>query len=395
MVTGVLPNGGETPAAVQGCARVGRGSISALVPAKTAQACAVRDVSVTVGLRDAGRAGIVPGVVSSEDTAAGRVSGRRGARSGARGERALGALLVASGVGVAIACGGDEFTAGADGSSATSGDASGNGGSAGTGNGEAGAVGASGSNAQGGASTGSSSAGSGETTGSGSSSAAGNGGASSSPAAGSGGATGSGGGGASTGSGGTAAGDYADAQLIASCDASRGEVYDGAWFAVAGPYSSISPADSSGSFPMTSGGYIGTGAHVTGSVTSGDYAQIGHVMYRSSVLFDASAYDGISFYARAAAPLAVKVGLAQENNDPSYGLCVEDVTCYNYPASVVNVGTEWQRFVVPFSALASDPGQVEVAPTPGTIKHFQFSMPPGSFDFWIDELYFVRYEQAL
>jgi hypothetical protein len=33
-------------------------------------------------------------------------------------------------------------------------------------------------------------------------------------------------------------------------------------------------------------------------------------------------------------------------------------------------------------------------PTPATIKHFQFAMPPGSFDFWLDELYFVRYEPS-
>jgi hypothetical protein len=85
------------------------------------------------------------------------------------------------------------------------------------------------------------------------------------------------------------------------------------------------------------------------------------------------------------------VGLAQQNNDPTYGLCTEDVTCYNYPSVVVNVGPEWTRFVVPFSVLRSDAGRVEVAPTPATIKHFQFGMPAGSFDFWIDELYFVRF----
>ncbi len=183
---------------------------------------------------------------------------------------------------------------------------------------------------------------------------------------------------------------YVEVELISSCSGPRGENFDGAWFAGAGPDSSITPEDSSGTFSMTSGGYSGTSARVVGTVAPGDYAHVGHVMYRGSALFDASDYDGISFYAKAGAAIDVRVELAQENSDPFYGLCVEDVSCYNNPALTVAVGTEWTRYVVPFAALTTNPDLPLLAVTPGTIKHWQFAMPVGDFDFWLDDLYFVQ-----
>lgn len=183
---------------------------------------------------------------------------------------------------------------------------------------------------------------------------------------------------------------YTDAQLITSCSGPRGEVYDGAWFAISGEQSSIVPTDSSGSFPMSSGGVTGTAAHVTGNVAATDFASLGLVMYFGSAIFDASAYDGISFQAKAAAPLVVAVALAQENNDPSYGLCVEDVSCYNYPQVMLEIGTEWTRYVVPFAALTTDPSLPKLPTTPDRIKHWQFSFQTGDFDLWVDDVYFVQ-----
>jgi hypothetical protein len=183
--------------------------------------------------------------------------------------------------------------------------------------------------------------------------------------------------------------DYTDVVLIASGDGPRGESFEGAWFSVAGEASSIVPLNSSGSFPMVADGYRGMGARVTGTVGAADYASLGHVMYRGSDLFDASAYDGISFYAKGSARLQVSVALAQENNDPSYGLCEDDVSCYNYPSKTISVGTEWTRCVVLFEELAPNPDLPPLPVTPDRIKHWQFGMPSGAFDFSLDELYFV------
>jgi hypothetical protein len=143
---------------------------------------------------------------------------------------------------------------------------------------------------------------------------------------------------------------------------------------------------------MSAGGYAGKATHITGTVGAGDYAQLGINMQSGSALFDASAYDGISFWAKAAAVLPIRIEIAQQNNDPSYGLCTTGTTCYKYPHVPVTIATTWTRYVVPFSSMVSDPlpdgGLVPV--TPAAVKHFQFSMPVGAFDFWIDEVYFVR-----
>ena len=183
---------------------------------------------------------------------------------------------------------------------------------------------------------------------------------------------------------------YVDIQLITSCSGPRGEIFDGAWWAVAGPKSTIKPP-----VPMSSGGYLGTAAHVTGTRAGviEEYAKFGINMRRGGQgLFDASRYDGISFYARADKPMEIQVWMGQENTEPSCGLCAAMKTCYNSPKLAVTIGSVWSRFVVPFDALLSDPvpGGGRVPVTPATITQFGFTMPPGAFDFWIDEIYFVQ-----
>ena len=106
---------------------------------------------------------------------------------------------------------------------------------------------------------------------------------------------------ATGGAGGTSTGSvdpdaYADVELIATCDGPRTEICCGAWFSVAGPSSSIVPADSSGSFPTSEGGYSGKAVHVAGTLAADGYAQLGMNMCYASDLYDASAYDGISFW---------------------------------------------------------------------------------------------------
>jgi hypothetical protein len=142
---------------------------------------------------------------------------------------------------------------------------------------------------------------------------------------------------------------------------------------------------------MTSSGYIGSAARVFGTMAEADYAHVGHNMYRGAALFNASAYAGVSFYAKAASPISVRVGLGQQNNDPSYGVCTPDVTCYKYPEVTISVATAWTRYVVLFSEMQTSPPGI-VATTPATMKHIQFSMEAGAYDFYVDELYFVAPE---
>ena len=193
------------------------------------------------------------------------------------------------------------------------------------------------------------------------------------------------------GSGGGTRGDnvdpsrYIDIQLIASCSGPRGESFDGAWWSVAGPKSTIEP-HGPGTFFMSSGGYLGTAAHVTGTRSGAieEYVAFGINMRRGGQgLFDASRYDGISFYAKADKPMEIEVEMGQQNTVASGYIC---------PKLAVTIGTVWRRFVVPFGAFRSDPvpGGGRVPVTLATITQFAFRMPPGAFDFWVNEIYFVR-----
>ncbi len=87
---------------------------------------------------------------------------------------------------------------------------------------------------------------------------------------------------------------------------------------------------------MSAGGYAGSAAHVTGTAAAGDYVQLGVNMCYASDLFDASAYDGFSFWAKAATTLPIQVKLAQENNDPQYSLCDATGSCYLYARAADN-----------------------------------------------------------
>jgi len=199
-------------------------------------------------------------------------------------------------------------------------------------------------------------------------------------------------GGAVGGSGGTRGGNvdpsrYVDIQLIASCSGPRGECLDGAWWSAAGPKSTIKPPFRPGDpFSMTSGGYLGTAAHVTGTRAGAieEYVNLGINMRRGGQgFFDASRYQGISFYAKADKPMEIEVRMGQENTLANGTNC---------PKTAVTISTAWSRYVVPFDALVSDsvPGAGQVPVTPATITQFVFIMPPGAFDFWVDEIYFVR-----
>ena len=179
---------------------------------------------------------------------------------------------------------------------------------------------------------------------------------------------------------------YIDTQLITSCSGPLGEIFGGGWWSVTGPKSTIKPHVPPGDFSMSSGGYLGTAAHVTGARALGgvENAKLGVNLRRGGAPpFDASRYHGISFYAKADKPMEVQVGLGQENSV---------FYRYNNPKLAVTVGTTWSRYVVPFDAILSDPlpGGGRVPVTLATVDFLEFLMPVGAFDFWVDEIYFVR-----
>jgi hypothetical protein len=214
-------------------------------------------------------------------------------------------------------------------------------------------------------------------------------------APGGGGANGGGGSGGSTGAGGASGlldpNAYADSTLLASCDGifNEGVGLGGNWWTA---------MDGDGKFDQTfnlatmtdTGCYMGKCLHATGTVMTG-HALFGVNILENDGYYNASSYDGISFWGKADVPSMIRVGVGQMNTE---GTCSVDAgTCYDHPSLTVTVGTTWTKFVVPFAALVPENGpNPNVPTTPDSIKHFQWSMPPaGAFSFYLDEIYFVRH----
>jgi hypothetical protein len=127
---------------------------------------------------------------------------------------------------------------------------------------------------------------------------------------------------------------------------------------------------------------------------------------------DLTPYSGITFWARSAGgSRSLRVDLQDRNTDPRGGLCngVDEANCYNGFDDFVVLTDSFARYTIDFSALAQD-GRWGYRPNPSVpdlghvyALNFQFDacnpsdtiMCAGgeastlSFDFWLDDLYFV------
>jgi hypothetical protein len=106
--------------------------------------------------------------------------------------------------------------------------------------------------------------------------------------------------------------------------------------------------------------------------------------------YDASAYTGISFWARSEVGGTVTLVLPDENTDPSGPTCV---VCDHHFLKVVSLTTTWQRYTVLFDELVLEPGgdPVPEAFASGGIVSVQFRFNAGAtYDLWVDDISFVR-----
>lgn len=106
--------------------------------------------------------------------------------------------------------------------------------------------------------------------------------------------------------------------------------------------------------------------------------------------YDASRYQGISFWARAEKPLVLSVVFPDENTEPRWKRCK---VCNRHWYAKVPIRTYWERFDIEFDDLVLDGGAV---PAPKSLDaarlvSLQFRTEPGpAFDFWIDDLALLR-----
>lgn len=167
----------------------------------------------------------------------------------------------------------------------------------------------------------------------------------------------------------------------------------GYWFVFADSLgSTISPKP----FVMAEGGAEGSkyAARVTGKVApTGDSAYVGMGFSISDPrgLYDASKYQGISFWAKG--PGKVRFKTPDVNTDPAGDRCDD---CYNDFGVDIYLSEKWTRYTVPFDKLQQQPGWGDRAPSVSKDKLFavqwQFNTNDANYDIWVDQVAFVGCE---
>jgi endoglucanase len=159
--------------------------------------------------------------------------------------------------------------------------------------------------------------------------------------------------------------------------------------------STMTPA-AGGTFTMSPGGANGSGyaAHVSGKVGTGQvvYAGVGFNFVDPKGPYDATAYKGISFWAKAgSAGTKVRLKVPDGDTDPDGKVCT---ACFNDFGADLELTTTWTQYTVPFAGMAQLQGWGEPHPAglaPGKLYgvQWQVSTPGAAYDVWVDDVAFT------
>ncbi len=171
----------------------------------------------------------------------------------------------------------------------------------------------------------------------------------------------------------------------------------GYWYTFLDKVGSTATPAAGGTFAMSRGGANGSAhsAHANGKVGGGAivYAGLGFNFIDPKGPYDASAYKGISFWARVGEGSAtkVRVKLPDADTDPDGKVCTE---CFNDFGMDLDLTTTWTKYTVPFSATSQLPGRG--APHAGAHDsrkmfgvQWQVNAPGASYDIWVDDIQFT------
>jgi hypothetical protein len=106
--------------------------------------------------------------------------------------------------------------------------------------------------------------------------------------------------------------------------------------------------------------------------------------------YDVTSYSGISFYARADAPITVQVLFPDSNTTPVGNVCGAETTpCYDHYRYDVTLSNVWQKYRIPFSSLQHNGGSP--AFEKAMVYSIQFAVDgEAPFHFWIDDVAFTQ-----
>jgi len=108
------------------------------------------------------------------------------------------------------------------------------------------------------------------------------------------------------------------------------------------------------------------------------------------VAYDASAYTGITFWARAQSATTVMVVLPDVDTDAAGNTCI---ICDHHYYKPVQLTTNWQRFTVAFSELLLEQGSVPapVGFKPSGVLSLQFKLVLNqNYDVYFDDVAFMK-----
>jgi endoglucanase len=154
--------------------------------------------------------------------------------------------------------------------------------------------------------------------------------------------------------------------------------------------------DNGGTFTVSEGGNGSKYAvNMKGKLAAAPivYAAMGLNFRDPKEAFDASKYEGVTFFARRGAGSTGKVfvKLPDGNTDPDGAVCS---ACYNDYGVELALGEQWKRYVLPFRDLRQEP--FWGAPRKPHIDrsklfaiHWEAKASGADFDFWVDDIAFV------
>lgn len=153
-----------------------------------------------------------------------------------------------------------------------------------------------------------------------------------------------------------------------------------------------------GTFEMSPGGANGT---KYASRFKGQIAATGNLVFAGMGMnfvdpkgpYDASKYGGVSFWAKKGPGSVAKVRLKvpDNNTDPDGGVCSE---CFNDFGLDLTLTENWQKFVIPFSAMKQQKGWGKPRKSEIDAKtiyglQFQVNVLAQPYDIWVDEIQFT------
>lgn len=106
--------------------------------------------------------------------------------------------------------------------------------------------------------------------------------------------------------------------------------------------------------------------------------------------YDASAYEGVQFWARGSASLRFSASMPAVIPISAGGTCDEVQTpCWNPHAVELELTEEWQHYVLPFADFVQAGGSLGPLDA-ALIRTMEFQIDQGSdFDLWLDDFSFI------